>query len=34
VKQIMTMSGDFVADAELEKYSLSFNAGGYLRRVR
>ena len=34
VKQIMTLDGQFVADAEMEKYSLSFNAGGYLRRVR
>jgi cephalosporin hydroxylase len=34
VKQILTLHGDFVADAALEKHSLSFNAGGFLRRVR
>jgi cephalosporin hydroxylase len=34
VKQILTLHGDFVADADLEKHGLSFNAGGYLRRVR
>jgi cephalosporin hydroxylase len=34
VKQILTLHGDFVADASLEKHSLSFNAGGFLRRVR
>ena len=34
VKQILTRYGDFVADPELEKYSLTFNPGGYLRRVR
>ena len=33
VKQILTRYGDFVADPELEKYSLTFNPGGYLRRV-
>ena len=34
VKQILTRYGDFVQDPAPEKYSLSFNPGGYLRRVR
>ena len=33
VKQILTRHGDFVADPSMEKYSLSFNPGGYLRRT-
>ncbi len=33
VKQILTAHGEFVADALMEKYSLTFNPGGYLRRV-
>jgi cephalosporin hydroxylase len=34
VKQILTRHGDFVADPDLQKYALTFNPGGYLRRVR
>ena len=34
VKRILREHGDFVADPFMEKYSLSFNPGGYLRRVR
>jgi cephalosporin hydroxylase len=34
VKQILNLHGEFVADPDMEKYALSFNAGGYLRRVR
>jgi cephalosporin hydroxylase len=34
VKQILTTHGNFVPDARMEKYSLSFNPGGYLKRVR
>ncbi|HRW36824.1 MAG TPA: CmcI family methyltransferase [Aquihabitans sp.] len=34
VKSILTLNGDFVADADLERYSLSLNPNGYLRRVR
>ena len=34
VKQILAAHGDFVADPSLEKYSLTFNPGGFLRRVR
>ena len=34
VKQVLTRHGDFVADPDLQKYSLTFNPGGYLRRVR
>ena len=34
VKRILREHGDFVADPSMEKYSLSFNPGGYLRRVR
>jgi cephalosporin hydroxylase len=33
VKQILTAHGEFVADALMEKYSLTFNPGGFLRRV-
>jgi hypothetical protein len=33
VKKILTQNGDFVADPQLEKYSLTFNAGGSLKRV-
>lgn len=33
VKQILTRHGDFVSDPALEKYSLTFNPGGFLRRV-
>ncbi len=33
VKQILTIHGEFVADALMEKYSLTFNPGGFLRRV-
>jgi cephalosporin hydroxylase len=34
VKQILNRHGEFVADPEMEKYALSFNPGGFLRRVR
>ncbi len=34
VKQILNKHGEFVADPTLEKYSLTFNPGGFLRRVR
>jgi cephalosporin hydroxylase len=34
IKQILGRHGDFVADPEMEKYALSFNPGGFLRRVR
>jgi hypothetical protein len=33
VKQILARHGDFVADPRLEKHALSFNPGGFLRRV-
>ena len=33
VKQILGQHGDFVADRSMEKYSLTFNPGGFLRRV-
>ncbi|HEX6236170.1 MAG TPA: CmcI family methyltransferase [Acidimicrobiales bacterium] len=33
VKQILGRHGDFVADPEMEKYALTFNPGGFLRRV-
>ena len=32
VRRILNLHGDFVADTELEKYSLTFNPGGFLRR--
>ncbi len=34
VKQILTTHGEFVAESVMEKYSLTFNPGGFLRRVR
>ena len=34
VKQILARNGNFAPDPTMEKYSLSFNPGGYLRRVR
>ena len=34
VRRILNLHGDFVADTEREKYSLSFNTGGFLRRIR
>ena len=34
VKAILTLNGNFVADAELERYSLTFNPNGFLRRAR
>jgi cephalosporin hydroxylase len=34
VKQLLARHGEFVADPLLEKYSLTFNPGGFLRRVR
>ncbi|MEQ8841469.1 MAG: CmcI family methyltransferase [Acidimicrobiales bacterium] len=33
VKQILGERGDFVADHSMEKYSLSFNPGGFLKRI-
>jgi len=33
VKQILTADGRWAADPALEKYSLTFNPGGYLQRV-
>ncbi|MCB0976566.1 MAG: class I SAM-dependent methyltransferase [Acidimicrobiales bacterium] len=33
LKQILTRHGEFVVDPSMEKYSLSFNPGGYLHRV-
>jgi cephalosporin hydroxylase len=33
VKQILNRHGEFVADPEMEKFALSFNPGGFLRRV-
>jgi cephalosporin hydroxylase len=33
-KQILGRHGDFVADPGMEKYALTFNPGGFLRRVR
>jgi cephalosporin hydroxylase len=33
VKQILNRQGDFIQDPALEKYGLTFNPGGYLRRV-
>jgi cephalosporin hydroxylase len=34
VKQILARNGNFAPDPKMEKYHLSFNPGGYLRRVR
>jgi cephalosporin hydroxylase len=34
VKQILTRHGEFVPDPLMEKYSLTFNPGGFLRRTR
>jgi cephalosporin hydroxylase len=34
VKQILTRHGEFVADPLMEKFSLTFNPGGFLKRVR
>ena len=33
VKRILSTHGDFVADPLMEKYSSTFNPGGYLKRV-
>jgi cephalosporin hydroxylase len=33
VKQILNLHGQFVPDPAMEKYTLSFNPGGFLRRV-
>jgi cephalosporin hydroxylase len=33
IKQILRRHGEFVSDPEMEKYALSFNPGGYLRRA-
>ncbi len=34
VKQVLGRRGEFVADPAMEKYSLTFNPGGFLRRLR
>jgi cephalosporin hydroxylase len=34
VKHLLNTNGDFVADPELERYSLTFNPGGFLKRIR
>ena len=34
VKQALGAHGEFIADPLMEKYSLTFNPGGFLRRVR
>ncbi|MGH9290656.1 MAG: CmcI family methyltransferase, partial [Acidimicrobiales bacterium] len=34
VKQILNRHGEFVADPDMEKYALSLNPGGFLRRLR
>jgi cephalosporin hydroxylase len=34
VRRILNLNGDFVADTERDKFALSFNTGGYLRRIR
>jgi hypothetical protein len=34
VKQILNARGEFVPDPTMEKYSLTFNPGGFLKRVR
>jgi cephalosporin hydroxylase len=34
VKQILNVHGGFVPDPAMEKYALSFNPGGFLRRLR
>jgi hypothetical protein len=34
VKQVLTRHGEFAVDPLREKHSLTFNPGGYLRRVR
>jgi cephalosporin hydroxylase len=33
VKQILTRHGDFVADPDMEKFGLTFNPGGFLKRT-
>ena len=33
VKRILAMHGNFVADPLMEKYSSTFNPGGFLKRV-
>ena len=34
VKQILLRHGEFVADTDMTKYSLTFNPGGFLKRLR
>ncbi len=34
VNQLLPVHGDFIADTEVERFGLSFNSGGFLRRVR
>jgi cephalosporin hydroxylase len=33
VKQILSTHGEFIQDPAMEKYSLTFNPGGFLKRV-
>jgi cephalosporin hydroxylase len=33
LRRIMNLHGEFLADSEREKHSLSFNTGGFLRRI-
>ena len=34
VRRILSLRGDFMVDTEREQHSVSFNPGGFLRRVR
>jgi cephalosporin hydroxylase len=34
VRRILTLNGDFVADLERDRHGVTFNPGGYLRRIR
>ena len=34
IKQLLNRNGDFVVDPEPERYTLTFNPGGFLKRVR
>jgi cephalosporin hydroxylase len=34
VKQALSIHGEFAPDPTMEKYSLTFNPGGFLHRVR
>ena len=33
VRRILNVNGDFVADSRWEKHGLTFNLGGFLRRI-